>query len=384
VKNNNEWVKNLSGVMAALLLMAAAGYFMLTDHNETDRDGTLIVASFIPVELPTKEKKAESNANLELEEEVLEEKDSAAEKDSDIKTVPSEFGEKTTAVSNGRPTPAEDTKPDPVIEEKKTPVALNTSAAVVDHEPESKPVESVTEAPAVQPAANEAPAVKVEEPQLSTAPVSYNWVSSANYVFRMEVKISNNGSETAKNVTASVPLLENSSPYQTTRLKSVNFNIVSSSGRVSTFNLGEIAPGETKTIIADFDTNVRSFSINSSNETLDRAREIYEQYAGPGHCRDLCLKFINKCREQGITAREVIGFARTQRGAMTSGSLQGCRHSWAEINVEGLGWVPVDLTFQYFGAFPHTSHIVESYSDQLVKVNYTGGSLSASWSNAIM
>ena len=88
----------------------------------------------------------------------------------------------------------------------------------------------------------------------------------------MEVKISNNGSETAKNVSVSVPLLENSSPYQTTRLKSVNFNIVSSSGRVSTFNLDEITPGETKTIIADFDINVRSFSINSSNETLAKAR----------------------------------------------------------------------------------------------------------------
>jgi transglutaminase-like putative cysteine protease len=69
---------------------------------------------------------------------------------------------------------------------------------------------------------------------------------------------------------------------------------------------------------------------------------------------------------------------------MTSGSLQGSRHSWAEFYVDGLGWVPVDLTFQYFGAFPHTSHVVESYGDQSIKVNYSGGSLGASWSNSIL
>jgi len=363
VEKKVKWVKSLSVVMAVLMAMSAAGYFILTSEQDKAQSGTVGAASFAPVELPREEKKSET------EEASSEENDLASVTKTTQDTVKADSGEKTPAVN---------LKNRPLADEKEVPVVVQTSSAPVEYEAESKPVETTAEAPAAQ------PAVMVEEPQLTAAPVSYNWGSSANYVFRMEVKVSNNGSETARNVNVSVPLLENSSPYQTTSLKSVNFEIVSSSGRVSTFNLGDINPGETKTIIADFDVNVRSLSLNSSNETLDRARIIYEQYKGSGNCRDLALAFISKCRKQGITAREVIGFARTQRGAMTSGSLQGYRHSWAEINVEGLGWVPVDLTFQYFGAFPHTSHIVESYSDQSIKVTYTGGSLSASWSNAVM
>jgi len=145
-----------------------------------------------------------------------------------------------------------------------------------------------------------------------------------------------------------------------------------------------MAPGETKTIVADFDIRVLPVSINSTNETVEKARQAYNQYAGSGNCRTLALGFIGKAREMGVEAREVVGFARPQRGAMTSGSLAGARHSWAEFYVDGLGWVPVDLTFQYFGEFPNTSHIVESYGDQSITVNYSGGSLSASWSNLIL
>ncbi len=378
------WVKSLSVVMAVLMAMTAAGYFILTGEQDTAQSGTVEAASFASVELPREEKKSETVSESEIEEAKIEENDLAAVQETEKEAVSNEPVALAPVANNSEKAAAGTPDYKPPVKDQEVPVVVQTSSAPVDHKAESKPVETITETPAAQPVVTEAPAVMVEEPQLTAAPVSYNWGSSANYVFRMEVKVSNNGSETAKNVNVSVPLLENSSPYQTTSLRSVNFEIVSSSGRVSTFNLGDINPGETKTIIADFDVNVRSLSLNSSNETIDRARKIYEQYAGSGNCRDLALAFINKCREQGITAREVIGFARTQRGAMTSGSLQGYRHSWAEIYVEGLGWVPVDLTFQYFGAFPHTSHIVESYSDQSIKVTYTGGSLSASWSNAVM
>jgi len=266
--------------------------------------------------------------------------------------------------------------------------------AVEQKEEEKKSEQHPFETKTDQPAAVPAPAVetdtlevKIEEvPQkeVVVAPVTYSWGSSGSYTFRMEVKVKNNGNETSRNVRVALPLLENRSPYQTTSLKSVNYSIGSTSGRVSTFNLGDISPGETKTIIADFDVTVRTVSINSTNETVEKARQAYNQYAGSGNCRTLARGFISKCRELGVEAREVIGFARPQRGPMTSGSLQGTRHSWAEFYVEGLGWVPVDLTFKYFGSFPHPSHIVESYSDQSLKVNFTGGSLSASWSNSIL
>lgn len=251
----------------------------------------------------------------------------------------------------------------------------------------SELVETQSEQPASvpEPVVQQTIATMVDEPTVpSNPPVTYSWGSSRNYTFRTEVKVINNDSATSHNVEVAVPLLESSSPYQSISLKSVNYSVISNSGRVSTFNLGDLAPGETKTIVVDMNVTVKTVSINSNNGTVDKARKAYEQYSGSGNCRTLAQGFISKCREMGITAREVVGYARPQRGAMTSGSLQGCRHSWAEFYVDGLGWVPVDLTFQYFGEFPHTSHIVEGYGDQSISINYSGGSLGASWSNLIL
>lgn len=369
MENKGIYIKSLGVIISVLLMMSVAGYCISNGEKETAQKGIVEAASFMPLERQQEEK--ESGISFAVKE-TVNIKDEAAP------------DQKAPALNTRELTPADNPNKIPIAEEKEVQVVAQTFAASVDQKAFSKPIATVTETPVIRLEVTESPAAKVEESQLTAALVSYSWGSSANYVFRMEVKVSNCGSETARNVNVLVPLLENSSPYQKTNLRSVNFEIIGSSGRISTFNLGDIAPGEAKTIVADFDISVRSLSINSSNETLDRARRIYEQYAGSGNCRDLALVFINKCREQGITAREVIGFARSQRGPMTSGSLQGCRHSWAEINVEGLGWVPVDLTFQYFGAFPHTSHIVESYGDQSIKITYTGGSLSASWSNAVM
>jgi hypothetical protein len=270
-----------------------------------------------------------------------------------------------------------------VKEEAAVSSAANETAPKVT---ESLPLETATEQPEASPSAIEIEAPKLVETQQAavSSPVTYSFGAAKNSTFRIQVAVTNNGTSASRNVSVSVPMLENNSPYQTTTLKSVNYSIASSSGRLSTFNIGDLAPGETKTIVADFNVSVRPVSINSSNDTVEKARQAYNQYAGSGNCRTLALGFISKCREMGITAREVVGFARPQRGVMTSGSLQGSRHSWAEFYVDGLGWVPVDLTFQYFGSFPQASHVIEGYGDQSIKVNYTGGSLGASWSNSIL
>lgn len=375
MENKLRWVKSLGVVVAVLIVMASAGFFLLSGEERTVPGNTVEAASFVPIEVEEPQSE-DATEKVETAEEDLETE--AEEQAAELETVPQQSAVLASEDQISEAALTDQSEPEPIV--------VNTTSAPIDHkaQAESAPVETITEAPAAQPAAAEEVTVIVEEPQINAIPVSYNWGSSASYIFRMEVKVSNNGSEKASNVNVSVPLLENNSPYQTTILRSANYEIVSSSGRVSTFNLGDIASGETKTIVVDFDLNIRTLSISSSNATIDQARIIYEQYAGSGNCRDLALAFISKCREQGITAREVIGFARPQRGAMAVGSLQGCRHSWAEFYVDELGWVPVDLTFQYFGALPHTSHLVESYSDQSIKVTYTGGSLSASWSNAVM
>ena len=72
-------------------------------------------------------------------------------------------------------------------------------------------------------------------------------------------------------------------------------------------------------------------------------------------------------------------------------NLRGYRHSWAEFYLEGIGWVPVDPTRdinskeqRYFGALPRTSHIVQNYLDQSLRVRYRGGKLSAGWEETLV
>lgn len=226
-----------------------------------------------------------------------------------------------------------------------------------------------------------APAVTPAEP------VAYVWGSPHVFSFRTEVRVANNGSEVAANVWVDLPLLENGSPYQTTTLTATNYEIAYATGRVAGFGIGDLQPGEIKTVIADYTVTVRPVLISSTNETVEKAMQAYSRYAGSGsgngNCRTLASGFVERCRELGVTARLVNGFARAQKGNMTPGSLEGSRHSWAEFYVEGLGWVPVDLTFQYFGTFPHASHVIETYADESVRVYHRGGSLNVVWRNSI-
>lgn len=381
MKKKAAWVKSLMVCVAVTGLMAAAGFYLLTDSNEA------AVLNSSSVEAAAVEEKAAVVSNL-ISTAVLIEEDPDVEEEPEVKVTENKTDNsqpvavKTAPVADNTVKTAEAAQPVAVQTAAVAPVDKKAeSAALVDSSPQ---VEAVVEAPAAAPAVVEETPKAVEEQVAVSAPVTYSWGTSGNYTFRIEVKVTNNGSETSQNVMVSVPLLENSSPYQTTTLKSVNFDVVSTAGRVSTFNLGDIAPGETKTIIADYNISVRSVTINSSNDTVEKARIAYDKHKGSGNCRVLAQAFINEARAMGLTAREVVGFARPQRGAMTSGSLQGSRHSWAEFYVDGLGWVPVDLTFQYFGTFPQTSHIVECYSDQSIKVNFTGGNLGASWSNSVL
>ena len=376
-------LKSLSICLVVAVLMVGAGFFLLAGESPATQTGSKVEAAWDGLSLKEKDDEVSDQEEKEVA-------DEEQDKIDEVKDEQNNNDQNSTLASNGTAGPDEKEEPVPAV-------VQNTASAPVDHrakqEEESQPVETATEEPAATPVfveeepkeeeVKEEPKAEVQSVS-ATAPVTYTWGSAGSYTFRMEVSVTNNGSSTSNNVTVAVPLLENRSPYQETSLKSVNYNIVSTSGRVSTFSLGDLAPGETKTIRADFDIRVRPVAISSTNETVEKARQAYEMYAGSGNCRTLARAFINKSQEMGINAREVIGFARPQRGAMTSGSLAGTRHSWAEFEVPGVGWFPVDLTFQYFGELPHTSHIVESYSDQSIKVNYSGGSLSATWSNLIL
>ncbi len=135
----------------------------------------------------------------------------------------------------------------------------------------------------------------------------------------------------------------------------------------------------------DYSITIRPVSISSTNETVEKAKIAYDKYAGSGNCHTLAVGFVNHAKSLGLTARVVTGFKRRAGGDITSGSLSGARHSWAEFHVNGLGWVPVDLTHMYFARIPHASHVVETYSaNQFIRTSYSGGHVKTTWSNMIM
>ena len=412
MKKKYGWIISACSCMIVIAVMFGSGLIMLSTADDMAKTGSIVEAAFYDIavtdlfllEEPQNEFVASRKAEVDNAEKLFNEQIAAIDinETTDIKettTNDNKTAETIVSLQEKEQQPAavttqkqEDQPPNeksdvqaPVKTAAKAPVDYKAETDSKDKKMQGMPVEAKNEEPAASPVNNPVPVSETEnvkQPE-TLLPVTYNWGATNSYTFRIEVKITNNGNDAARNVVVSVPLLENDSPYQTTTLKSVNYDIESSTGRISSFNIGELAPGETKSIVADFTVNVKAVSINSTNDTVEKALVAYEENAGSGNCRTLALSFISKCRELGIIAREVIGFARPERGAMTAGSLQGYRHSWAEFYVEGLGWVPVDLAFQYFGAFPTTSHVVESYSDQSIKITYLGGNLSASWFNNI-
>lgn len=402
MKNNSiGLVKSLCISLAVAALLVGAGYFVMTGEGELLLAGSLVEASdsgqeisAIKVEHKSSDVEKVLAGHIQADEEKKNSDLDDVDSEDMVEPKPIEEEASDSAVKQSAANAPVDHKAEqnnaeqkPVAQEaEKTPVEVKKEEPLIAKKTE--PVETKSEEPAAAPepaVVTQSVEVQIEEAKpVSVPPVTYSWGGTSNYTFRIEVRVTNNGGDTSHNVTVAVPMLENNSPYQTTSLKSVNYDVVSSSGRLSTFNLGDIAPGETKSVIADFSVGLRAVSINSTNDTVEKARIAYEQYRGSGNCRTLAQGFISKSRELGVTAREVVGFARPQRGAMTSGSLQGSRHSWAEFYVDGLGWVPVDLTFQYFGEFPHASHVIEGYGDQQININYSGGSLGASWSNSIL
>ncbi|NLY39523.1 MAG: transglutaminase family protein, partial [Firmicutes bacterium] len=212
----------------------------------------------------------------------------------------------------------------------------------------------------------------------------YVWGAPCCYDFCIEVQVACAGDCVARNVRATVPLLENDSLYyQQNVLKGASHDYTTS-GNMATFNLGDIAPGEVETILVTYGVTIRPVKVLSAGEVVNTAKRVFDQLAGSGNCRDLALKFVNRCNELGVLARLVNGYIRSKRGNMTPGYLDGCRHSWAEFYEPSLGWVPVDLTFKYFAHFPYASHVIEGYDDRSIRVDYLGGAVDVTWRNSVM
>lgn len=231
-------------------------------------------------------------------------------------------------------------------------------------------------------------AVSTPETALTSLPTEMlsadcSWGKSLEFLFTVEVIITNVGDTIASNVWVDLPMLENRSPYQETVLKTTNHDIKYIKGRTASFTIGDLEPGKTELIIFAYDIKVKPFTISSTNEVVEEAKLIYEELSGSGSCYELAKSFVGRCLQNGIDARIVNGFAGAETGFIGKGVLEE-RHSWAEFYVEELGWVPVDLTFEHFAALPGGSHIVENYLDQSIRVYHLDGTLNIEWLNTVL
>ncbi len=127
------------------------------------------------------------------------------------------------------------------------------------------------------------------------------------------------------------------------------------------------------------------YSLQSPHRNKDALNALT---TGEGVCEDYAVLFVALSRAAGIPARQVNGYAKPKisneiwnTNSEQPVSLSSYRHCWVEFYIEGLGWLPADLTFgsksdpfEYFGSLPFNSHIAQNYFDQSLKVNYQGSS----------
>ncbi|MDP2871634.1 MAG: transglutaminase-like domain-containing protein [Bacillota bacterium] len=114
--------------------------------------------------------------------------------------------------------------------------------------------------------------------------------------------------------------------------------------------------------------------------------------AGSGVCEEYACLFAALCRASGLPSRIIHGFARDRDSARsawtgiagTGVSLAPYRHAWAEVYLEGLGWLVVDPTYNRSDldgaatkAVAPGVYIGEGYVSSPVTGRYIGGNLQA-------
>lgn len=90
---------------------------------------------------------------------------------------------------------------------------------------------------------------------------------------------------------------------------------------------------------AIYDYVTRELRYDKSGEGWGRGDALYACDVRRGNCTDFHSLIIGMARSQGIPARFVIGFPLPEDS--TQGDIPGY-HCWAELYVEGIGWLPVD------------------------------------------
>ncbi len=109
-----------------------------------------------------------------------------------------------------------------------------------------------------------------------------------------------------------------------------------------------------------FDAVLDSMAYDKSIPGWGRGDAVRACDVKTGNCTDFHALFIGAARSLGIPARFTIGYSLPAE-PQSDEIVLGGYHCWAEYHVEGVGWIPVDIseadkdpsrTEDYFGALP--------------------------------
>lgn len=145
--------------------------------------------------------------------------------------------------------------------------------------------------------------------------------------------------------------------------------------------------------ISDFVSSHMKYNLNASGSNQGALSALR---SGEGVCEDFAALFIALCRAADVPARQVNGYADPKATGESWNkentplvSLKGYRHCWAEVYVDGKGWLAVDPTFKIYPQSDSTSsltqsHIAQNYCDSPVKLTYQGEKLAVGWGNLLV
>lgn len=109
-------------------------------------------------------------------------------------------------------------------------------------------------------------------------------------------------------------------------------------------------------------------SVTSAGEFLD----YFLLESRQGYCTYFATAFVLLARAEGIPARYVQGFCVPAAGSEETVVLSSMAHSWPEVYIDGVGWIPFEPT-PGFGQLRYTPWKVS------VRVDFSSGEMGQGW-----
>ena len=110
-------------------------------------------------------------------------------------------------------------------------------------------------------------------------------------------------------------------------------------------------PTDTLSLLKDLCAGVAERISYRSREVEGTQSPTQTLECGQGSCRDFAVLFVEASRSLGFGARIVSGYLHDPGQNIVGSSGAGSTHAWAEVFVQGAGWISFDPTNRGVGGF---------------------------------